>query len=107
MALSQIRVSSTGENGIPLCPYLENSRCPNRPKNCDITEVRDVMREKFLKRIVPDPADIWGQNISDRNFYTTPSTRIVNDQTRFAKWCYGTMGECKTYGKGCLKNALT
>ena len=80
---------------------------PNRPKNCDITEVRDEMKEKFLKRIVPDPADIWGQNTSDRNFYTTPSTRIVNDQTRFAKWCYGSMGECKTYGKGCLKNALT
>tara|TARA_E500000178_G_scaffold199477_1_gene197481 strand:+ start:202 stop:786 length:585 start_codon:yes stop_codon:yes gene_type:complete len=80
---------------------------PNRPKNCDIDEVRDEMKEKFFKRIVPDPTDIWGQSTSDRNFYTTPSTRIVNDQTGFAKWCYGTMGECKTYGRGCLKNALS
>lgn len=84
--------------------YYKN---PNRPENCPIGEVRDVMRKKFLKRLVPDPTDLWGQNISDRNFYTMPSTRIVNDQTGFAKWCYGTMGQCKTNGRGCLKRALT
>jgi hypothetical protein len=80
---------------------------PNRPENCPIDQVRQDMRKKFLKRIVPDPTDLWGQNFSDRNFYTTPSTRIVNDQTGFANWCYGEMGQCKTYGKGCLKRALS
>ena len=84
--------------------YYKN---PNRPKNCPIDEVRDDMRKKFLKRVVPDPADLWGQNISDRNFYTTPSTRVVNDQTTFANWCYGAMGQCKANGKGCLKRALS
>ena len=84
--------------------YYKN---PDRPKNCPIDEVRDDMREKFLKRIVPDPNDLWGQNISDRNFYTMPSTRIVNDQTGFAKWCYGSMGQCKSFGKNCLEYALT
>ena len=80
---------------------------PNRPQNCPIDQVRQDMRKKFLKRIVPDPTDLWGQNYSDRNFYTTPSTRIVNDQTGFANWCYGSMGQCKTYGRGCLKRALS
>ena len=80
---------------------------PNRPQNCPIDQVRQDMRKKFLKRIVPDPTDLWGQNYSDRNFYTTPSTRIVNDQTGFANWCYGKMGQCKTYGRGCLKLALS
>jgi len=84
--------------------YYKN---PNRPANCQIDDVRGEMRKKFLKNIVQDPTDLWGQNISDRNFYTMPSTRIVNNQTDFAKWCYGTMGQCKANGRGCLKRALT
>ncbi len=84
--------------------YYKN---PDRPQNCPINEVKNEMRTKFLKRIVPDPTDLWGQNISDRNFYTMPSTRIVNDQTGFANWCYGSMGQCKSNGIGCLKSALT
>ena len=84
--------------------YYKN---PDRPENCPINEVRSEMREKFLKRIVPDPNDLWGQNISDRNFYTMPSTRVVNDQTGFAKWCYGKMGQCKANGRGCVKEALS
>lgn len=84
--------------------YYKN---PDRPQNCPINEVKNEMRTKFLKRIVPDPTDLWGQNMSDRNFYTMPSTRIVNDQTGFANWCYGSMGQCKSNGIGCLKSALT
>jgi hypothetical protein len=79
----------------------------DRPSNCPINTVRKDMKEKFLSRIEPDPADLWGQNISDRSFYTTPNTRIVNDQKGFAEWCYGEMGECKSEGKNCLKRALT
>jgi len=84
--------------------YYKNS---DRPQNCPIDEVKNEMRTKFLKKIVPDPTDLWGQNISDRNFYTMPSTRVVNDQTGFANWCYGSMGQCKSNGKGCLKVALS
>ena len=40
-----------------------------------------------------------GDNISFeqsmRNFYATANTRIPNDQTAFAKWCYGDMPSCK------------
>jgi hypothetical protein len=79
----------------------------DRPANCPVDKVRKDMSEKFLSRIEPDPADLWGQNISDRSFYTTPNTRIVNDQKGFAEWCYGKMGECKSDGKNCLKRALT
>ncbi len=81
---------------------------PGRPSNCPINEVRNEMKEDFLSnRVEPDPSDLWGQNISDRSFYTTPNTRIVNDQKGFAEWCYGSMGECKSEGKNCLKRALT
>ena len=84
--------------------YYEN---PNRPKNCDIKKVRSKMRNEFLKRILPDPADLWGQNISDRNFYTMPTTTLINDQTEFANFCYENMGQCKAFGKDCLKRALS
>ena len=84
--------------------YYKN---PNREANCPINTVRDDMRKKFLKKVERDPSDLWGQNISDRNFYTTPSTKLVNNQKDFAEWCYGTMGQCKAFGKNCLKTALT
>tara|TARA_Y100001970_G_scaffold283619_1_gene399267 strand:- start:37 stop:696 length:660 start_codon:yes stop_codon:yes gene_type:complete len=49
----------------------------------------------------PDPrlfVDL-GDNISFeqsmRNFHSTANTRIPNDQTAFAKWCYGDMPSCK------------
>jgi len=87
-----------------IADYYKN---PGRPKNCDIDEVKDEMREKFHKRLVPDPADLWGQHISDRNFYTMPVTTIVNDQTGFGNWLYGTGGQCKSFGKNCLKRAVT
>ena len=80
---------------------------PNRPANCPVNLVRGEMRKKFLKRIVPDPMDLWGKDFSDRNFYTMPSTRIVNDQTKFANWCYSSVGQCKAFGRNCLKRALT
>ena len=46
---------------------------------------------------------MWGKFISDRNYYTMPNTEIVNDQTGFAKWCFGNSGECKSFGTNCLK----
>ena len=43
---------------------------PNRPKNCNIKDVGDMMRKQFNKRVVPDPNNLWGQNVNDINFYT-------------------------------------
>lgn len=87
-----------------IADYYKN---PDRPKNCNIDDVRDEMRDKFHQRLVPDPNDLWGQSISDRNFYTMPVTTIINDQTGFGNWLYGSSGECKSKGKKCLKRALT
>lgn len=38
------------------------------------------------------------------SFYTLPVTRAINDQTAFAKFLFGTSGECKHDGKNCLIN---
>jgi hypothetical protein len=76
---------------------------PNRPPACDYDKSKTLMRQTFRSKLHSDTSDMWGQYITDRNFYTMPNTEIVNDQTGFAKWCYGNSGECKTTGKNCLK----
>jgi hypothetical protein len=67
-------------------------------------DVKTLTRQAFNTRVFSDSSDIWGKFVSDRNFYTMPSTTIVNDQIGFAKWCYGDSGDCKTTGNNCLKN---
>ena len=44
-------------------------------------------------------------NHSMRNFYSTANTRIPNDQTAFAEFCYGDMPSCKEGNSfACEKN---
>ena len=81
--------------------YINNV---DRLPACDYDDVKEEMRNEFRKDIVPDPADLWGTNISDRNFFTMPWTQVVNDQSGFANWLYGNSGTCKNEGIGCDKN---
>jgi len=76
----------------------------DRKEACPYEKVKEKMRNEFRKDIVEDPADLWGQNISDRQFFTMPWTTIVNDQTGLGKWLYGKAGECKNLGLNCDKN---
>jgi hypothetical protein len=71
--------------------------------SCNYDDVKTDIRNNFRKSIYTDSSDIWGQYISDRNFYTMPNTKLVNDQKELALWLLGNSGECKTYGKNCLK----
>lgn len=76
---------------------------PNRPKACEYDDIKDETRKEFRSHLYSDSSDMWGKFISDRNYYTMPNTEIVNDQTGFAKWCFGNSGECKSFGTNCLK----
>lgn len=65
---------------------------PNRPPACDITRAsvkRDV-KSMFDDGLYRDVDDIFHKKASDRQFYTTASTTIPNDQRSFAEWCYKT-----------------
>jgi hypothetical protein len=77
---------------------------PDRPPACPYDDVKDDIKEQFSKSVLPDPADLWGKSISQRNFFTMPWTTATNDQTALAKWLYGKSGECKNLGKNCDKN---
>ena len=62
--------------------------------------------KEMIKHVNPDSKDIdeklfstLGENfdfdMSMRQFYSTPNTRIVNDQGAFAQYLYGNMPSCK------------
>ena len=44
---------------------------------------------------IKDLGDNFGFEQSMRNFYSTPNTRVPNDQKAFAEYLYGDMPSCK------------
>ena len=75
----------------------------NMNEACKYDDVKEEIQKNFRKDLFTDTSDIWGKYISDRNFYTMPSTEIINKQKEFAEWLYGDGGKCKNDGN-CLKN---
>lgn len=51
--------------------------------------------KKIDERLFKDLGDNFNFDQSMRSFYATPNTRIPNDQTSFAEYCYGDMLSCK------------
>lgn len=47
------------------------------------------------ERLFKDLGDNFGFEQSMRNFYSTPNTRVPNDQKAFAEYLYGDMPSCK------------
>ena len=89
----------------PFSNYILGDLIDNKDKlpACDYNNVKNKMRQKFKKKIHTDISDLYGKYTSDRNFYSMPSTTIVNDRESLTKWLIGQSGECKTEGKNCLK----
>lgn len=77
---------------------------PNKPPACPLDNIRDEQIKNYRFNMIVDPIDLYGKTITDRNFYTLPSTTIVNDQEGFLKYLYGDFGKCKSEGKDCLKH---
>ena len=63
---------------------------PNRKEACDVDEdkVKDKMEKNFYKNLYRGVDEVFENNYSYRQFYTTPNTTIPNDQEGFAKWLY-------------------
>jgi hypothetical protein len=68
-----------------------------RPPAADIEDpfVKEQMEKHFSQGLYRNVDDIWDRNNSQRQFYSTPSTTIPNDQDAFARWCYSTPYTCK------------
>ena len=51
--------------------------------------------DKIDSRLFRDLTDNLSFEQSMRSFNSTPNTRIPNDQTAFAEYCYGNMISCR------------
>lgn len=101
-----MRVSPTRDNPFMNVLVSDYARFPNRPPAADITRT-DVSRRAendYEHDLYRDQSDVFNRNASSRQWYTTPSTTIPNDQTQFARWLYGTSPTCKE-GNGDACNA--
>ena len=63
--------------------------------------IKKDIEQNFNNNLYRDVSDLYGKSNSQRQYYTTPSTTIPNDQTAFAKWCYNTGPTCKEEGINC------
>lgn len=75
---------------------------PTRPAAASITEpfVSTNLDLMFKTQFVNDPTDVFGRSQSQRQFYTTPSTTVPNDQDSYQNWLYRIPGKtCKEGGR--------
>ena len=78
---------------------------PNRPKACKYEDSKEQMRKEFRSHLYSDSSDIWGKFISDRNFYTMPSTTIPSEREKYTECLYERGSSCKeNNGEQCYNN---
>lgn len=78
---------------------------PDRPPACVATDktVKEEIDDNYNYNLFKDVDDVFDRGYSQRQFYTTPSTTIPNDQTTFANWLYKLPETCKENQSNCLK----
>ena len=74
-----------------------NGNTVDRAPACDQSDpaVKKLIDAGFDNNLYKDVSDIFGKMNSQRNYFTMPSTSIVNDQEEFANWLYKTPQTCK------------
>ena len=70
---------------------------------CDIEDplVRREMNKHFDKNLFRDVSDVFQSQASDRQYYTMPVTKVVNDAPEFARWLYDVGPTCKEDQRRC------
>jgi len=93
-------------NGNPNRPPAAPAFNPVVEDNINENTKEQVVKNNDLDpRLFKDLGDKMEFDFSMRNFYTTASSTIPNDQDAFAKWCYGDMPSCKENdGLQCIKD---
>lgn len=87
---------------VTMYDLMENK---SRPHGCSVTD-KDIAKEIdgfFYDNLFTNVDDLFQRNSAQRQFYTTPSTTVPNDQTGFAKWLYNTPDTCKENNANCLR----
>jgi hypothetical protein len=83
----------------------ENLQVRDKPVSCSVIDnptVKDLSENAYHNNLYRDVDDVYGRNLSTRQFYTMPNTGIVNAQTEFAEWCFKTPKTCKEDTENCM-----
>ena len=78
----------------------------NKNMACDPNdqEIKKEIDNSFNNNLFHDVSDVWGKMNSQRQFYTNPSTQIVNDRESFQNWLSMSPETCKENQEACSKN---
>ena len=72
----------------PLANYMMTDDV-NRPSACPSDEVNEQINEAYFAQFERDPTDFFNKKHSQRQFFSNPNTKSMNDQEGYAKWLYG------------------
>ena len=75
---------------------------------CDYDDVKEDIKHKFNNDIYKSVWDVFDKENSQRQFYSMPNTKIVNEQTEYAEWLYGKKNKktCKSNFEVCIGNEV-
>ena len=96
----------TPEN--PFMNILLTDDYSSRKPVCNYTrDTTDKVDKIYHDKLFMDTDLVYNPDASSRQFYSTPSTQIPNDQGSFAKWCYQTPVSCAGGNTTLLKQDKT
>lgn len=75
---------------------------------CDYDDVKEDVNMKFNDSLYKSVYDVFDKENSQRQFYSMPNTKVVNEQTEYAEWLYGKKNKkvCKSNFEVCLGNEV-
>lgn len=85
--------------------FDKNGSIIDRPPACDPNnpDIKKQIDKSFNNNLFRDTNDLFGKMNSQRNYFTMPSTSIVNRADEFARWLYLNPATCKENQDACLK----
>jgi hypothetical protein len=102
------KAKSTKNNpfmNVLISDYMKDPRRSSAPVYYNNKEIKKEVTQNFNTNLYRDIGDVFQNSNSQREFYTMPNTKIPNDQTSFAEWCYKGSNSCKEgNGYQCDKN---
>lgn len=82
-----------------------NRKAVSSLNNYNNSKLNKMIDEKFYYNLYRDVDDVYNVNNSQRQFYTTASTTIPNEQGKFVDWLYKVPPTCKEgNGNQCVAN---
>lgn len=77
--------------------FDESGKIVDRAPACDPNdpEMKKTMDKSFNNNLYRDVGDVFGKMSSQKNYFTMPSTTLINDRESFQNWLYLSPKTCK------------